>query len=294
MHVWNCQEGETHFWKHFLVCVAFLWYKNESYKKKNVDLDSKTGEKKFCQENLNTFMLFSNCEETWKKRIFVCVCVSSWEAEKISLNSGKENPEDLFGRLIFLCLWYKKRCQIRVWWKCLLTSCVVRRRRRRSYVTPGLAKGSQSAMRRSLSLRGVRISSVWPTRTCWLSRSTCWKLHRWVQPGTWRPKSEKEKKTNSYLCCQICLHWAKTKMENSSSEMCRWKQTWPETLKRLYLIKLFWQWKTLRWKVKQTLKMILTLSNSNYFSVFYFFQCQYDLFQFSLCFQGSINNDRGG
>ena len=30
----SCQEGETHFWKHFLVCVAFLWYKNESYKKK--------------------------------------------------------------------------------------------------------------------------------------------------------------------------------------------------------------------------------------------------------------------
>lgn len=80
-------------------------------------------------------------------------------------------------------------CRIRVWCNCLLTSCVVRRRRRRSRVTPGLAKGSQSAMRRSLSLRGARISSVWPTRTCWLSRSTCWKLHRWVQPRTWRHKS---------------------------------------------------------------------------------------------------------
>ena len=64
----------------------------------------------------------------------------------------------------------------------VLTSCVVRRRRwRRRSASSGLAKGSQSATRCSLSPRGARATSVSPTRTWWWSRSMYWKLHRLVQ-----------------------------------------------------------------------------------------------------------------
>lgn len=57
-------------------------------------------------------------------------------------------------------------------------------RRRRICALSGLAKGSQSATRCSRSARGVRTSCAWPTRTCWWSRTTCCKLHRWEPPWT--------------------------------------------------------------------------------------------------------------
>lgn len=59
-----------------------------------------------------------------------------------------------------------------------------RRSRKKSPVYSGRAKDSQSATGRSPSLRGARLMSVCPTRTCWSFRTTYWKLHRLAPPET--------------------------------------------------------------------------------------------------------------